>query len=96
MTDAELLAALVTAESPYLRALGRLGQLEAQRGAQYNINGIRRADYFPDGRRSYVQMMHMKVTRARATIGLTEPYVDSIMDLANYTIFAIMAERPND
>ena len=96
MTDAELLAALVSAEDPYLRVLGRLGQLQIQRGSMYNINGLSREDYFPFGRTSYIQMMYMKVLRARATRALTEPYLDSLMDLANYTIFAIAAERGDD
>jgi hypothetical protein len=93
MTDAELLAALVRAEDPFMRVLGLLGQLKMDRHKQYNVGDIRLEDYFPFGRMSYIQMMYMKVLRARATRALDEQYLDSIMDLANYAIFAVMKEK---
>jgi hypothetical protein len=93
MTDAELLAALATAGSPYLRALGRLGQLQADRDRQYNTKGIGIADYFPLGRASYYTMLHIKCLRARSTIDKDAEFNDSIMDLANYAIFAMMHEE---
>lgn len=92
MTDAELLAALVKAEDPFLRVLGRLGALKLQRGQQYNVNNIELEDYFPFGRTSYVQMVHIKALRMRVNLD-GKGYLDSALDLANYTIFAIMAEE---
>jgi hypothetical protein len=97
MTDAELLAALATAKDPYLRVLGRLGLLQQERGAQYNTGGVQLADYFPLGRVSYYQMVHVKALRMRSTMTNNQAtYVDSIMDLINYAIFAAMAEEHNN
>lgn len=94
MTDAELLAALVKAEDPYLRVLGLLAALQRERGQRYNVNGIKLEDYFPMGRISYMQMLHVKILRARAGVPFDDgSYLDSIMDLANYAIFAIMKEK---
>jgi len=68
--------------------------LVIRKGEDYN-QSVDLHDYFPFGDMSYVQMLHMKVTRLRSLIAVTanggEPNFDSVLDttldLLNYTVF---------
>lgn len=96
MDDAAIVTALLASEDPYMRALGSLAELKQTRGKQYNRGGIKLEDYFPFGRISYAHMCWLKAMRLRAnasTISKYSPeFIDSALDLANYSIFAVMAE----
>jgi len=68
--------------------------LVIRKGEDYNV-AVDLHDYFPFGDMSYVQMLHMKVTRLRSLTAVIanggEPNFDSVLDttldLLNYTVF---------
>lgn len=97
MSDAEIIAALGQSEDPFMRALALLASVHLRKHADYNAHGISLEEYFPFGRVSYVQMCWVKVLRMRSLAEsesiLNEPFKDSIIDLASYAIFALMAEE---
>lgn len=81
------------------RHVAPVRELIAKKGQDYNT-GVQLADYFPFGRVSYVQMIHMKSTRLRSLIeGRKEPNFDSIkdtlQDLLAYTVFMLEHESPS-
>jgi hypothetical protein len=97
MDNMALVRALQDSGDPFFRALGTLAALREQRGQQYNQGGIKLEDYFPFGRHSYAHMCWLKAMRMRSTLNNagTEynlDFADSAMDLANYSIFTLMAE----
>lgn len=67
------------------------------KGNDYNAM-IAREDYFPHGLISYHQMLHIKVLRIQSLIQSDvkpnfEGIEDSLEDLLNYTIMALMFVR---
>lgn len=66
-----------------------------QQDYQSAASSITLADYFPFGHKSYVQMLHTKVTRLRSLVEAIDAGIepnfesirDSVNDLINYAIF---------
>lgn len=82
------------------RHVAPVRELIAKKGQDYNT-GVQLADYFPFGRKSYVQMIHMKSTRLRSLVEQsTAPNFDSIkdtlQDLLAYTVFMLEHESPSN
>ena len=78
------------------RHVAPVRELIAKKGQDYNT-GVQLADYFPFGRVSYVQMIHLKATRLRSLIEATKgPNFDSVQDtlqdLLAYTVFMLAYE----
>jgi hypothetical protein len=105
MDNAQIVEALLASEDAYFRALGSLASIKLERGKQYNQGTVKLEDYFPLGRASYIQMAWVKTQRAvsqcqklaREPITIEQrcnpEFADSVLDLANYAIFALMAEE---
>jgi hypothetical protein len=97
MSDAEIIAALGQSEDPFMRALALLASVHLRKHADYNAHGISLEEYFPFGRLSYVQMCWIKVLRLRSLAQsesiLNEPFKDTLIDLASYSIIALIAEN---
>ncbi len=71
-----------------------------QEDYQSAASSITLADYFPFGHKSYVQMLHTKVTRLRSLVDKGgepnfEGIKDSVNDLINYAVFYLkyLAEK---
>ncbi len=66
-----------------------------QQDYQSSASSITLEDYFPFGHKSYVQMLHTKVTRLRSLVEAMDAGVepnfesirDSVNDLINYAVF---------
>lgn len=87
---------LAASKDPYLRVLAELATLRDRKSADYNEHGVELEDYFPFGFISYVQMIWVKVLRIRSLVnedGLNESVQDSLRDLINYAIFALMRKK---
>src|SRR3972149_7204508 len=96
MSPQELETFLLDSEDPFVRVLGMLCSLKLERGAGYNSGGIELESYFPFGRISYLQMIHIKATRLRSLTGIaadSDKFLDTLLDISNYAIFAIMREK---
>ena len=81
---------------------GRMGPLDEawkirlSKEADYQRSGVTRADYFPFGMTSYVQMIWLKCQRLRSLHDTpgdpeNESIRDTLLDLINYASFAIEA-----
>lgn len=74
-----------------------------QQDYQSAASTITLADYFPFGHKSYIQMLHTKVTRLRSLAesvdaGETpnfESIKDSVLDLINYAVFYLKYLQEN-
>ena len=66
-------------------------KVQKAKALDYQANGVERSDYFPFGVESYLQMIHIKVMRLRATATNDdtqfESAMDSAIDLINYSSF---------
>jgi hypothetical protein len=84
-------------EFEYLSLLDNAMTLVTKKQEDYQsaTSTITLADYFPFGHKSYVQMLHTKVTRLRSLVeaivaGIEpnfESIEDSVNDLINYAVF---------
>lgn len=92
--DQETIKLLAASKDPYLRVLAGIALLRAKKSADYNDHGVALEDYFPFGFISYVQMIWVKVLRVRSLVNEdavnNESVDDSLRDLVNYAIFALM------
>lgn len=74
-----------------------------QQDYQSKTSAITLEDYFPFGHKSYIQMLHTKVTRLRSLVEAMDAGVepnfesikDSVNDLINYAVFYLkyLAEK---
>tara|TARA_R110001606_G_scaffold199387_1_gene347064 strand:- start:5580 stop:5849 length:270 start_codon:yes stop_codon:yes gene_type:complete len=77
-------------------------KVQKAKALDYQANGVERSDYFPFGVESYLQMIHIKVMRLRATATNDdtqfESAMDSAIDLINYSSFLAeyLMEKNND
>ena len=92
--DQETIKLLAASKDPYLRVLAGIALLRDKKSADYNDHGVELKDYFPFGLHSYVQMIWIKTLRLRAVLNAVEvkneSMDDSLRDLVNYAIFALM------
>ena len=94
--EREALSLLANSEDAYMRVLADLAHLRARKSADYDDHGVQLADYFPFGFVSYVQMIWVKTLRLRSLVdkdSVNEGVDDSLKDLINYAIFALMRNR---
>jgi hypothetical protein len=72
-------------------------ELLDKKGQDYNASGVSRDDYFPFGRMSYMQMIHIKYLRLRSLINQDgsnfESIDDTLQDLINYAAIWAAHER---
>ena len=90
------LEAMSNSEDPLLQVFAEAFSLQYRKAGDYQRVGVR-AEYFPFGRLSYVQMIWIKAMRLRAlahteNIVFNESFMDTLLDLINYTAFAVVAE----
>ena len=83
----------------YNQLISRAQNLVVSKHQDYNI-GVDLHDYFPFGDTSYLQMLHVKVTRLKAlaqnpTKPNFEGKLDTLYDLINYAVFYIEYLRSN-
>lgn len=94
MTDDQLVVAMTNSEDPLIKVLGEIMQLQRRKSADYNASNVSRDEYWPFGRKSFVQMLWTKVLRLRSLVAddrtpQNESIEDTAKDLIVYSLFMI-------